>query len=293
MSLEENPWNCDCRLAPLKRWLQTTRTPLSAPVRCYLTPWRDQFRRPLQQINQALTATKKRQHYGANSTSLTSNFVAREKDDNDDDNNNNNISAGIQLDETDVGGNNKLTVQKHRVYRWQPVERIELFDQLALEDFVCAPRANLGAFSSGVSSSNVATKPAFSSASSHLTTTGAGRLGERVNHEHADNNAGDGSEGASEEQLIYSLRLLPSLNSVHEYLGHTLISYPNSQPEREPQQQRQAELNQTDSANNGTSSRSGAVASPIARQHKESVQVTEGKLSSVIFRTTLPKPLRG
>lgn len=34
LSLEENPWICDCRLWALKRWLASSRTPLSAPVRC-------------------------------------------------------------------------------------------------------------------------------------------------------------------------------------------------------------------------------------------------------------------
>lgn len=34
LSLEENPWRCDCRLASLKRWLEQTRTPLSGPAKC-------------------------------------------------------------------------------------------------------------------------------------------------------------------------------------------------------------------------------------------------------------------
>lgn len=34
LSLEENPWICDCRLWALKRWLASSRTPLSAAVRC-------------------------------------------------------------------------------------------------------------------------------------------------------------------------------------------------------------------------------------------------------------------
>lgn len=34
LSLEENPWICDCRLWSLRRWLASTRTPLSSPVRC-------------------------------------------------------------------------------------------------------------------------------------------------------------------------------------------------------------------------------------------------------------------
>lgn len=34
LSLEANPWRCDCRLRSLKEWLLSTRTPLSAPVEC-------------------------------------------------------------------------------------------------------------------------------------------------------------------------------------------------------------------------------------------------------------------
>lgn len=34
LALEDNLWQCDCRLAPLKRWLTITRTPLSARVEC-------------------------------------------------------------------------------------------------------------------------------------------------------------------------------------------------------------------------------------------------------------------
>lgn len=43
LSLEENPWICDCRLLTLKRWLLSSRTPLRAPVRCHsmgLSEWR-------------------------------------------------------------------------------------------------------------------------------------------------------------------------------------------------------------------------------------------------------------
>jgi hypothetical protein len=34
LSLEGNPWRCDCRLRALKSWLTATRTLLSAPVEC-------------------------------------------------------------------------------------------------------------------------------------------------------------------------------------------------------------------------------------------------------------------
>ncbi|CAA3006436.1 Leucine-rich repeat-containing protein 26 [Olea europaea subsp. europaea] len=34
LSLESNPWRCDCRLRDLRLWLGRTRTPLSAPARC-------------------------------------------------------------------------------------------------------------------------------------------------------------------------------------------------------------------------------------------------------------------
>lgn len=36
LSLEQNPWQCDCRQLALKRWLERTRTPLSAPAKCGL-----------------------------------------------------------------------------------------------------------------------------------------------------------------------------------------------------------------------------------------------------------------
>lgn len=34
LSLEDNNWTCDCRLAALKRWLLANKTPLAAPARC-------------------------------------------------------------------------------------------------------------------------------------------------------------------------------------------------------------------------------------------------------------------
>lgn len=53
LSLEGNPWRCDCRLRALKSWLISTRTPLSAPVECRAQP----ARRPALQASAAAAAS--------------------------------------------------------------------------------------------------------------------------------------------------------------------------------------------------------------------------------------------
>lgn len=240
LSLEDNPWHCDCRLAPLKRWLQSTRTPLSAPVRCQWTPWRHQPTRG-QQINQALIATKKRHFASANSGSLSDSADKEQEEEEEEVQAAEAGNLSATLDVSNNNDNNKLRKRVHR--NWRAEQRAELFDQLALEDFVCAPQANLAAL-----------LPV-----GQLQTVRSGTA------------SGRGDEAEDEE--LFS-RLLPSLSSVHEYLGNTLIRYPSTR-EAPP---RQVNANQTD--NNRESSRSqisiNSTAS-IARQHKEVLQAAEGR----------------
>lgn len=49
LSLDGNPLVCDCRSRSLKQWLLSSRTPLSAPIRCHQQP-----RSPLDDSNAAL-----------------------------------------------------------------------------------------------------------------------------------------------------------------------------------------------------------------------------------------------
>lgn len=257
LSLEDNPWHCDCRLAPLKRWLQSTRTPLNAPVRCQWTPWRNQPTRG-QQINQALIATKKRHFISTNSSlasadSASSDLAAREEEVGPESEDG---SAGSSFPSTmDVSNNNDNNKPRKRVRNGPAEQRAELFDQLALEDFVCAPQANLAA----LSSSSLSTKL-------WATLDPVGQL--QTVRSASTSGRGDGAE----DEELFS-RLLPSLSSVHEYLGHTLIRYPSTR-----EAPRQVDANQTD--NNKGSSRSQISinsTATIARQHKEMLEAPEGR----------------
>lgn len=154
LSLEENPWKCDCRLLALKRWLLTTRTPLRAPVRCQSTS--------LMSSAQTVVALK-----GGTNTIETSNFKETPIK-------NRLHSSAISATYNNLQQQLDQTIQSSQTSSFQqarsensfikaPIsssppsssfmsisgdimssklqQNLHFFDQLTEEDFVCAPKA--------------------------------------------------------------------------------------------------------------------------------------------------------
>lgn len=117
LSLEENPWSCDCRLLSLKRWLLATRTPLSAPVKCHSIGGQD--RRAARELDRPVERRRRLPaNGGAGGGQLaTLNEMAAVD-----------TSGGEDWTQGRGAGGGSL-----------------LLGQLALEEFVCAPRAAEGA----------------------------------------------------------------------------------------------------------------------------------------------------
>lgn len=113
--IEDNPWNCDCRLVSLKRWIEDTRTPLSAPTKCWSTG--ESFE---QQATQAKFATE----IGANKRTTGSGELP--------------VGAnGKRLRRDD-----KLSSAAGAATTTTTSSSSSLFiDQISLDYFVCPPRA--------------------------------------------------------------------------------------------------------------------------------------------------------
>lgn len=120
LSLEANPWQCDCRLRSLKSWLLRTRTPLSAPIKCAPIA-------PLAAGNEEQDGEQARRTARSLDANQAGKQLASERSDNLTP-----AGAGAQTG----GRSSRAPVTSDQVY----------LDQLALDaDFVCAPRANLQA----------------------------------------------------------------------------------------------------------------------------------------------------
>lgn len=143
LSLEENPWKCDCRLLALKRWLLTTRTPLRAPVRCQSTSLMSSAQaNTIETSNFKETPIKSHLHSSAMPATYNTNLQQQQQ-----------LDQTIHNSET----NSFQQARSENSFFKAPIspfmsissdimssklqQNLYFFDQLTEEDFVCAPKA--------------------------------------------------------------------------------------------------------------------------------------------------------
>lgn len=122
LSLEDNPWRCDCRLTPLKRWLDTNRIPLSAPTRCFIKEDEEKNYHDDDNNKEGLSISRHHeQEQRREQTSTRAEEVARAQE-----------SASISGKESQTdGGSRRLQMTTGSLF----------IDQISVDHFVCAPRA--------------------------------------------------------------------------------------------------------------------------------------------------------
>lgn len=289
LSLEENPWKCDCRLYELKQWLLTTRTPLRAPVRCQSTSL----------ISLPIVAPKAMAINTKIDTQQSSNFKAFEASIKGEPHsmamsNIGGSGSGISIDSLDrtelasapidetnsfqhelgSGGNPSIKSSSSSVPSSSTSDLMSsklqhnshFFDQLMEEDFVCAPKAL-----------NIVGQQEASLLKQSL--------GNNLSIKSSSSSASLGQRQQQQQQMLpeklQEIARATNLREIYEYLESTLIQVP---PKRLFGNKTQRTLYDVEHKHNGAGE---ASTSSVANKINSPINVNQ-ELANELFSKTSP-----